>query len=223
MKRIFLITCALLLASVVAPVALAQKAPDVQNHPTCKYCGMDREQFAHSRVFIEYEDGSSLAACSIHCAAVDLALHIDKTPKSIQVGDFDSKKLIDAEQATWVIGGNKPGVMTRRAKWAFEKKLDAEQFVKENGGQIATFDQVMQATYEDMYADTKMIREKRKMKRTSSKQHPSSLQENQPQPAYQPKSCCNSQYKPQDQANTALQQVYRPKPCCKWAALSGQR
>ena len=49
------------------------------------------------------------------------------------------------------------------AKWAFEKKTDAEKFIKGNGGKLATFDQVMKASYEDMYADTKMIREKRKM------------------------------------------------------------
>ena len=30
---------------------------------------------------------------------------------------------------------------------------------------MAEFDEVMEAAYEDMYKDTKMIREKRKMKR----------------------------------------------------------
>jgi nitrous oxide reductase accessory protein NosL len=81
------------------------------------------------------------------------------------VGDYGTKKLIDAEKASWVIGGNKMGVMTKRAKWAFEKKEDAEKFVKENGGKISSFDDAMKATYEDMYADTKMIRERRKMKK----------------------------------------------------------
>ena len=31
-----------------------------------------------------------------------------------------------------------------------------------DGGNLGTFDQAMKASYEDMYADTKMIREKRK-------------------------------------------------------------
>ena len=57
------------------------------------------------------------------------------------------------------------GVMTRNAKWAFEKKEDAEKFIKANGGKQATFDQVIEASYIDMYKDTKMIREKRKMKK----------------------------------------------------------
>jgi len=55
--------------------------------------------------------------------------------------------------------------MSKRAKWAFEKETDARDFIKTNGGNIATFDDAMKAAYEDMYADTKMIRERRKMKK----------------------------------------------------------
>jgi nitrous oxide reductase accessory protein NosL len=153
----------------VASVALAQKPEDVQKHPACAYCGMDREQFAYSRFLIEYNDGSTFGACSVHCAAVDLVMNMDKTPKSMKVGDWTTKELIDAETAIWVIGGNKPGVMTKRAKWAFAKREDAKRFVKENGGKVCTFDRAMQATYEDMYADTRMIREKRKMKQMKGK------------------------------------------------------
>ena len=65
----------------------------------------------------------------------------------------------------WVIGGEKPGVMSKRAKWAFEKEADARDFIKTNGGILATFDDAIKAAYEDMYADTKMIRERRKMKK----------------------------------------------------------
>lgn len=122
---------------------------------------MDREKFSYSRMLVVYNDGSEFGACSSHCAAVDIANGFDKIPDLLQVGDYHSKKLIDAEKATWVIGGKKPGVMTRRAKWAFEKPEEAAAFVQENEGKLATFDEAMKATYEDMYADTKMIREKR--------------------------------------------------------------
>jgi hypothetical protein len=142
---------------------------DVKQIPECTYCGMDRGKFAHSRILIEYDDGSVEGMCSIHCAAIDLAIHIDKNPKAIQVGDYLTKKLNDGEKAFWVIGGNKVGVMTKRAKWAFEKKEDAEKFVKENGGKLSTFDEAMKAAYEDMYADTKMIRERRKMRKMEHK------------------------------------------------------
>jgi len=138
---------------------------EMQGEEACPYCGMAQEKFGHTWMVIEYDGGEKEGFCSIHCAALDLALEIDKTPVKIEVGDYNSKKLIDAEKASWVIGGNKPGVMTRRAKWAFGNKNDAEAFVKENGGTLATFDESMKAAYEDMYADTKMIRDKRKMMR----------------------------------------------------------
>jgi nitrous oxide reductase accessory protein NosL len=143
--------------------AFAQQ--DVDQHRSCKYCGMDRKMFAHSRMLLVYEDGTELGSCSLHCVAVDLALNIDKTPKTIQVADFNTKGLIDAEKAVWVLGGEKPGVMSKRAKWAFEKKEDADAFIKSNGGALADFETAIKAAYEDMYADTKMIRERRKAKR----------------------------------------------------------
>lgn len=177
---------ALALCLALASTAFAQKAPDVEQHPSCKHCGMDRSQFAHSRFLIEYEDGASFGACSIHCAALDFAMHLDKTPKSMKVGDYGTKKLIDAEAAVWVLGGSKPGVMTRRAKWAFEKKEDAEAFMKENGGEIITFDRAMQAAFEDMYADTKMIQEKRKARRGTS-QTPQGAHQHHQGHAEQPK------------------------------------
>lgn len=156
---------ALLVALFAVTLTVFAQGDDVKRHPSCKYCCMDREKFGHSRMLIEYDDGTSVGTCSVHCAAVDLALNIDKTPKALMVGDFGTKKLIDAEKASWVIGGNKPGVMTKRAKWAFGKKEDAELFVKESGGSLSPFDEAVKLAYEDMYQDTKMIREKRKMKK----------------------------------------------------------
>ena len=150
-------------------ITFAQVLEDLQKSPSCKYCGMDRTQFAHSRMLVEYDDASTVGTCSIHCVAVVFALTIEKTPKSIRVGDYKSRMLTDADKAFWVIGGNQMGVMTKRAKWAFEKKEDAEKFLKENGGQLAAFDDAMKASYEDMYSDTKMIREKRKMKKMEHK------------------------------------------------------
>ena len=162
MKRFILVSIFVFaLASIVFAVG-----SDIDKHSTCTYCGMDRAKFAHSRILIEYDDGTSFGACSLHCAAVDLANNIDKAPSSIGVGDYNSKKLIDAEKAFWVVGGSKPGVMTGNAKWAFEDKHAAEKFIKENGGVLATFDDAIKTAYEDMYKDTKQIRERRKLKRS---------------------------------------------------------
>lgn len=166
MKKSLMLMTAMFCVLITA-AAFAQD--DIKQFPSCKYCGMDREKFGHSRVLVEYEDGTSVGTCSLHCIAVELAIHIDKTPKTILVGDHNSKTLIDAEKAFWIIGGNKMGVMTKRAKWAFGKKEDAEKFKSENGGDLASFEQAFKASYEDMYADTKMIRERRKMRKMQHK------------------------------------------------------
>ncbi len=146
----------------MATAALAQP-DDITKHPICPYCGMDRAEYAHSRVYLQYDDGSTFGACSLHCAALDLGLKIDKTPQKIQVGDYNTKALINAENAFWILGGNKMGVMTKRAKWAFEKKEDAEAYIHANGGVLCGFEEAMKAAYEDLYQDTRMLREKRKM------------------------------------------------------------
>lgn len=101
--------------------------------------------------------------CSIHCAAIDMALHTDKPVSQITVGDYGTHKQIAAESAFWVIGGDKPGVMTARAKWAFETKADADRFIEAHGGEHADIDAVMKAAFEDMYQDTLMIQKKQRM------------------------------------------------------------
>lgn len=129
----------------------------------CIHCGMKKESFGHSWVIIEHDDGTKEGVCSVHCAAIDMALHTDNPVKAITVGDYDTKKQISADKAYWVIGGDKTGVMTARAKWAFETKEAADNFMKAHGGNPATFEEVMKASFEDMYEDTMMIQKKRQM------------------------------------------------------------
>jgi len=165
MSVVLIMTCLFSIAGLV------QAQEDVKIAPSCKYCSMDRTKFAHARMLVTYEDGTKVETCSIHCLAIDLASNIDKTPIRIEVGDYISKKLIDAEEAYWVIGGSKPGVMTKQATWAFANKVYAEKFIREHGGTLATFDGAINAAYESLYADTKMIREKRKLKKMKETDH----------------------------------------------------
>ena len=168
MKKILLIGVALFLFVGLGTV-IGGEADDIAKHPECPYCGMDRAKFAHSRMLSKYENGTDIGFCSIRCAAVDMAFMLDMVPTSYGVGDYNSKKLIDAEKAFWVIGGDKMGVMSKQAKWAFENKKDAEAFIKASGGKLATFEEALEATYAGMYQDDKMIREKRKMMREKMK------------------------------------------------------
>lgn len=150
----------------------AEELSDIAAHPACQYCGMDRHKFAHSRMLIQYDDGSTIPTCSIHCAAIDFSLKINANPASIKVGDYNTKELIDAETAVWVLGGNRDGVMSLRAKWAFDSDEAAAAFVATHGGNIVTFDEAMKAAYIDMYTDTKNIRQKRQNKKMKMMKHP---------------------------------------------------
>ena len=160
LRKIYLLLCLCILSISSFPAGFAEA-----QEQSCAYCGMYRSKFGHSWVIITHEDGSSESVCSIHCAAIDMALHTVKTIRKITVGDYDTEKQIDADTAYWVIGGDILGVMTARAKWAFESKEPADDFIKQNGGRPATFEEVMKAVFEDMYEDTLMIQKKRKMKR----------------------------------------------------------
>lgn len=160
MQKIVLFGWAL---SIVLGATAIWAQDDINSHPSCTYCGMDRAKFAHARVVIEYDDGSVLGACSMHCAALDMALNLDKAPVQISVADHDTKVLIDAQTAFWVIGGDQPGVMSMRATWAFKHQEDAQTFIQYHGGQPASFEQALETVYGNMYQDTKMIRKKRQM------------------------------------------------------------
>lgn len=150
----------------------AVSAPDITAHPSCPLCGMDRARFAHSRVLITHADASTAGFCSLHCAALDLALHLDDAPVRIQVADKNTRELVDADAAFWVLGGKSPGVMTRSANWAFAKTADAEAFASAEGGTLGTFEDALRAAYANMYDDTRMIREKRARKATATEPAP---------------------------------------------------
>ena len=121
----------------------------VESPESCKMCGMNRTSFSQSRVVISYEDGTSSGFCSINCAAAELRKNGYKLIKSLKVADYSTSELTDAGKATWVVGGSRPGVMTSLAKWAFEKEDKAQQFIKQNGGGIATFDDVIKSAYDE--------------------------------------------------------------------------
>ena len=154
-----------LLASVMALLFNVSSAgaaeKDVEKIPSCQYCGMDREKFAATRVLVEYENGTTIGTCSIHCAAVDLAQSFGKAVKAIRVADYRNGRLIDAEKAVWVVGGGIPGVMAAKSRVAFADRADAEAFRKDKGGEIADFNAAITSTYCDMWTDTQGIRARR--------------------------------------------------------------
>jgi hypothetical protein len=134
---------------------------DVEKIPSCQYWGMDREKFGTTRMLVEYENGTAIGTCSIHCAAVDLAQSFGKAIKAIRVADYRTGKLVDAEKAVWVVGSSLPGVMAAKSRVAFADKSDAEAFRRERGGETADFNAAITSTYCDMWSDTQGIRARR--------------------------------------------------------------
>lgn len=138
---------------------------DIAKYPKCPYCGMDRKQFHHSRHLVHYQDDVADATCSLHCAALSLALNLDRVPKAIHAADFgaaaDPKPLLNADDATYLIGSKLPGVMTGQSKVAFASQQAAEKAKAEQGGELGDFQAALQAAYQSMASDTQIIRKKR--------------------------------------------------------------
>jgi nitrous oxide reductase accessory protein NosL len=141
MKTIVPFLVVLLSIFAVLPVGAAEK---VENPRSCRQCGMDRVVFAQSRMVIVYADGTTTGICSLNCAVIEMKQNKGKRVTALKVADYVTKEMIDAKDATWVVGGNKPGVMTSLAKWAFAKKEDAHKFIRENGGRVTSFSEVLE-------------------------------------------------------------------------------
>jgi nitrous oxide reductase accessory protein NosL len=123
---------------------------DIAAHRSCVHCGMDRKAYGYSRVLVQYSDGMEVGVCSLHCAVVVLDSSPGRKTKAILVADRDSRLLINAEQAVWVMGGTKRGVMTPRPKWAFSTRTAADAFIREYGGTIITWNEALTAAREDL-------------------------------------------------------------------------
>ncbi|HRD89855.1 MAG: nitrous oxide reductase accessory protein NosL [Candidatus Accumulibacter sp.] len=142
---------------------------DLEKFPKCPYCGMDRRQFHHSRMLLQYSDDLPDGVCSLHCAAISLAVNVDREPKSIWVADNASaaeiKPLLEVDQATFLIGSRIKGVMSRRSKVAYGSEAAARAAMAENGGDLGNFEQALLAAYTDMSQDVAMIRRSREERR----------------------------------------------------------
>lgn len=142
---------------------------ELAKYPKCPYCGMDRTQWHHSRHLIHYDDDLVDATCSLRCAAVSLSLNIDRGPRAIYAADFSSagetKPLVEVDKATYLIGSELPGTMSRTSKMAFASREAAQAARREHGGKLGDFDQALRQAYQDQAEDTLMIRQRRAERR----------------------------------------------------------
>jgi copper chaperone NosL len=124
---------------------------DIDEHRGCIHCGMDRKAYGFSRMMVSYDDGTAaVGVCSLHCVVVELNANTARKVKNIDVADRDTRTLINAGKAYWVIGGNKPGVMSKTATWAYAEKKTAEKFLKEHGGSLASFKEALDVASQEI-------------------------------------------------------------------------
>jgi copper chaperone NosL len=143
---------------------------ELTKYPRCRYCGMERAKFSHTRHLLVYDDDSVDGTCSIHCAAISLALNMDRGPKAIYAGDAGSseqiKPLVLVDKASYVIDPSKPGTMTKVSKFAYADAGKADAAAKAEasakaGAAVVNFDEALKAAYLGMAEDTIMLRKRR--------------------------------------------------------------
>lgn len=126
---------------------------DIEAHRSCAFCGMDRKAFGYSRMLVRYDDGSEVGVCSLHCAVIELETSKARRVTALLVADRDSRVLLEAEQAFWVTGGSKRGVMTEHPSWAFSTKAAAEAFIKLFGGVLTPWADVRFVARDEVAAE----------------------------------------------------------------------
>lgn len=144
----------LMVAGLVAGYAVLDAA-DLRNYPACHSCGASRKECGHSRMVVEYVDGTKRADCSLHCVADSLLTQPSRQPKRFQVADYDSRRLIDADKAHWVLYDNRSQCRGSTAELAFSDQRDADRFVSRYGGKVVDFDGALKIAYYEAAARLK--------------------------------------------------------------------
>jgi len=118
---------------------------------------MNLEMYKKTNHWLTFSDGSKVDYCSIHCASLvykDRAAQIDRW----EVVDYDSKTLIDARKAVFLIGSDLPGTMSPVSKLAFASLDVAKKYQKEHGGTIGSFDDALKRALDGLGEDLAMIK-----------------------------------------------------------------
>ena len=143
------VMCLIIVTLLSLTVAMVAAGNDIDDHRSCNHCGMDRKAYGYSRMMVIYENGFQVGACSLHCAVTEMEEHKGNAVKTLLVADRNSREMVDAKKAIWVLGGTKRGVMTQNPTWAFATQAAAQSFVNDNGGTITGWDAVLLAARAD--------------------------------------------------------------------------
>jgi hypothetical protein len=128
-------------------------AKDLRQYPDCLNCGMSRKACAHTRLTVEYNDGTKRAECSLHCLVADLVNQPRREPKTLLAADYHDKSLAPAEKCWWVRYDNAVACRGSKVMLAFRTEGGANRFLASFGGKKLTFDDALKLTYLDLERD----------------------------------------------------------------------
>ena len=114
------------------------------DHERCFNCGMNRNSWARTRCEFTTTKGT-LYTCSIYCVVV-MGMKLKETPRNVRVADYlHPDKMLEAEQAFFVVGSTARGTMSAVSKIAFEEKQAAIAFAERYGGRVVGFKDALDA------------------------------------------------------------------------------
>ncbi len=129
-------------------------ADDIGQHPRCVICNMDRRRYHHARHLLVYADTTVQGTCSVHCAADCMLRERRRGFHAIFAPDFgsqaDPKPLLEASTATYLIGSDLRGVMTRISKVSFADRSAALAAQQVHGGVIGSFDTAVASSMREL-------------------------------------------------------------------------
>ena len=129
----------------------------------CPNCGMNLNMWARTRHEFTNSEGE-FSTCSIRCLA-DISLNSGEKAENVKVAAYmQPEKMINAGQASYVIGSAAAGTMTMKSKIGFTSKDAAEKFAAEHGGKVADYQYALAAATKELPMSRPKIEAKRKKK-----------------------------------------------------------
>lgn len=134
----------------------------------CPNCGMDLVKFYKTNHAVRLKDGQVKQYCSLHCLINERAEGylrdrehlIDK----ILVVNTKTLEFINAKEAIYVIGSDRPATMSRQSEYAFKNRTDAREFIKAYGGEMVDFAKAYALKKQEYETNKEMIHKKREIK-----------------------------------------------------------
>jgi hypothetical protein len=126
----------------------------------CPLCSMNLKMFWKTTHWLTFSDGKRTGYCSIHCASKVYQARPTEIDQW-EVADYDTKNLVNAHKAHFLIGSDLPGTMTPVSKLAFASLKTAKNYQKDRGGTLGSLDDALKEAIEGRGEDMALIKKKK--------------------------------------------------------------